>query len=182
MMVFVYVMMDLLGRQFGTFVTLMVNVFGLLLSGGRGCSGGGCRRCRVLRLLKVAAADYRGGSVVLSRVTTRRILDRVLLGRHTVTVQLLLMASDILEVLVLSVLLVVVLMLVRRDVCNRFEVVRAPRHLGRQGSSLATLRPRPVVNDLLGLVGFSLILKTQVFRQTPLHHFYQLFTPVPLCA
>lgn len=183
MMVFVYVMMDLLGRQFGAFVTLMVDVFGLLLGGGRGCSGGGgSRRCRVLRLLKVAAANYRGGSVVLPGVTTRRILDRVLLGRHTVTVQLLLMASDILEVLVLSVLLVVVLMLVRRDVGYRFEVVRAPRHLGRLGSGLATLRPRPVVNDLRGLVGFSLILKTQVFRQTPLHHFDQLFTPVPLCA
>jgi len=45
MMMFVYVMMDFLGRQFGTFVPLMIDVFGLLLSGG-GCGGGG--RGRVL--------------------------------------------------------------------------------------------------------------------------------------
>lgn len=145
MMVFVYVMMDLLGRQFGAFVSLMIDVFGLLLSGG---GGGG----RVLRLLQFATADHRCGPVVLSGVT-RRILDPVVfLGRYIVTVQLVLLASDVLEVFVLSVLLVV--MLVRRHVCHRFEVVRAPRHLGRQGSGLATPRPRSVINDLRRLVGF----------------------------
>lgn len=187
MMVFVYVMMDLLGRQFGAFVPLMIDVFGLLLSGGGGCGGGGGRG-RVLRLLQFATAGHGGGPVVLARVT-RRILDPVvLLGRYIVTVQLVLLASDVLEVFVLSVVLLLelllemVVVLVRRHVRHRFEVVRAPRHLGRLGPGLATLRPWSVINDLRRLFGFPLILKTQVFRQTPLHHFDQLFSPIPLCA
>jgi len=56
-----YVMLDLLGRQFGAFVPLMIDVFGLFLSGGS-CS---CGRCRVLRLLQFITADYSGGTVVL---------------------------------------------------------------------------------------------------------------------
>lgn len=161
MMVFVYVMMDLLGRQFGAFVPLMIDVFGLPLSGG-GCGGGGGRR-RVLRLLQFATGDYRGGPMVLAGVT-RRILDPVvLLGRYIVTVQLVLMASDVLEVFVLSVLLLLDMVVVRRHVCHRFEVVRAPRYLGRQGSGLATLRPRSVINDLLRLVGFPINIKNKRF-------------------
>lgn len=162
MMVFVNVMMDLLGRQFGAFVPLMIDVFGLLLSGGGGCGGGGRRR--VLRLLQFATGDYRGGPVVLAGVT-RRILDPVvLLGRYIVTVQLMvLMASDVLEVFVLSVLLLLDVVVVRRHVCHRFKVVRAPRHLGRQGSGLATLRPRSVINDLLRLVGFPINIKNKRF-------------------
>jgi len=151
-------MMDFLGRQFGAFVPLMIDVFGLLLSGG-GCGGGGGR---VLRLLQFVTADHRGGPMVLSGVT-RRILDPVVfLGRYIVTVQLVLLASNVLEVFVLSVLLVV--MLVRRHVCYRFEVVRAPRHLGRQGSGLATPRPRSVINDLRRLVGFPINKKKNGFQ------------------
>lgn len=158
MMVFVYVMMDLLGRQFSAFVPLMIDVFGLFLSGGGCCSSGG--RGRVLRLLQFATADYRGGPVVLSRVT-RRILDPVLLGRYIVTVQRLLLASDVLEVFVLSVvlLLFVVVVLVRGYVRYRFKVVRAPRYFGRRSSGLATLRPRSVINDLRGLFGFPIKIK-----------------------
>jgi len=153
-------MMDLLGRQFGAFVPLMIDVFGLLLSGG-GCGGRGGRR-RVLRLLHFATADYRGGPVVLAGVT-RRILDPVvLLGRYIVTVQLVLLASDVLEAFVLSVLLLD-MVVVRRHVCHRFKVVRAPRHLGRQCSGLATLRPRSVINDLLRLFGFPINIKNKRF-------------------
>jgi len=157
-------MMDLLGRQFGAFVPLMIDVFGLLLSGG---GGGG--RGRVLRLLQFATAGHGGGPVVLARVT-RRILDPVvLLGRYIVTVQLVLLASDVLEVFVLSVVLLLelllemVVVLVRRHVRHRFEVVRAPRHLGRQGPGLATLRPWSVINDLRRLFGFPVNIKNKWF-------------------
>lgn len=166
MMVFVYVMMDLLGRQFGAFVPLMIDVFGLLLSGCGGGRGGGFGRCRVLRLLQFATADYRGGPVVLAGVT-RRILDPVvLLGRYIITVQLVLLASDVFEVFVLSVLLLELLLemvVVRRHVRHRFEVVRAPRYLGRQGSGLATLRPWSVINDLRRLFGFPVNIKNKWF-------------------
>jgi len=170
MMVFVYVMMDLLGRQFGAFVPLMIDVFGLLLSGGGGGCGGGGGRGRVFGLLQFATADYRGGPVVLAGVT-RRILDPVvLLGRYIVTVQLVLLASDVLEVFVLSVLLLellleMVVVLVRRHVRNRFEVVRAPRYLGRQGSGLATLRPWSVINDLRRLFGFPVNITNKWFKK-----------------
>jgi len=153
-------MMDLLGRQFGAFVPLMIDVFGLLLSGGG--RSGGFGRGRVLRLLQFATADYRGSPVVLAGVT-RRILDPVvLLGRYIVTVQLVLLASDVFEVFVLSVLLLE-MVVVRRHMRHRFEVVRAPRYLGRQGSGLATLRPWSVINDLLRLFGFPVNIKNKWF-------------------
>lgn len=157
MMMFVYVMMDLLGRQFGAFVPLMVRVFGMLFVRD------------VFRLLRVAAADDgRPGVPVLTvptaaaAVSARRRLDRRALFHVVTAVQqfLLLLVSEVLE-------LFVEVMVVGRYVRHRLEVVRAPRHLGRlrsrlgrrrrrqwrclhrahggRADGLTTLRPRPVI-------------------------------------
>jgi len=120
--------------------------------------------------LQFATADYRGGPVVLAGVT-RRILDPVVrLGRYIVTVQLVLLASDVLEAFMLSVMLLellleMVMVLVRRNVRHRFEVVRAPRHLGRLGSGLTTPRPRSVIDDLRRLFGFPINIKNKWFKK-----------------
>lgn len=138
MMVFVDVMMNLLGRQFGAFVPLVVIVFSLLLGH---------------RIFRLVAADHgRGHSVAVPGATVPRRLDLrvVFFGRRRLrtnpfAVQRLPSVQDVPEMLVLQVVLLLVVLPVvmwRRDVRDRFEVVWAPRHLLGRHFHLDGRRPQ----------------------------------------
>lgn len=116
MMVFVY-MMDLLIPQFGVFVPLIVNVFGMFLS----CSVFG------ILLVQVSTSDRGGGGPVVLLLSARRLYHVMIVTCTVGAIEPLLVSN----VLVLVILVMILSLVIGRYVRDRFKIVRTPCHFGR---------------------------------------------------
>lgn len=185
MMVFVYVMMDLHGRKFGSFVPLVIFRRLMLLRVVVVVVVVVAAACVVVVVVAVAdddgggivnACDVGGPAMLLMPIASRRLAVRALLLLTFVD-------TDVFAVTVQPLLLLLtalghgvfgpfaMMMVMRRDVRHRFEIVRAPSHFGRRFRldgrwrrrrrrwrwcsdrrvRLTALRPRPVITAI-GLV------------------------------